>query len=69
MATKYDDSFYQKVGVIKSQCIYKAIWMPTIGEELSVQSEDDNKHAVAVIKDGQIRLVAIISFLHLYLWR
>ena len=43
--------------------------MPTIGEKLSVQSEDDNKHAVTVIKDsqivGQIRFVTIISLLSL----
>ena len=69
MASKYDNRYYQEVGVIKSHYVYKAIWMPTIGEKLSVQFEKNNKHVVALIKDnqivGQIRLVAIISLLRL----
>ena len=65
MASKHDNRLYQKVSVIKGHCVYKAIWMPTIDEKLSVQSEDNNEHAVAVIKDGQtvnqIQFVTTIS--------
>ena len=43
--------------------VYKAIWTPTIGKELSVQPKDNNKHSIAVIKD-EIRFVTIISLLH-----
>ena len=52
---KYDSKSYQKVSVIEGHHVYRAIWMPTICKELSVQSKDDNEHdknAVAVIKDG-----------------
>ena len=52
MASKYNSNYYHKVSVIKGHHVYKAIWMPTIGEKLSVQSEDNNKHAIAVVKDG-----------------
>ena len=55
MGSKYDSKTYQKVIVIEGHQIYKAIWTPTTGKELSVQSEDDNEHnehSVAVIKDG-----------------
>ena len=52
MASKYDSNYYHKVSVIKGHHICKAIWTPTIGEELSVQFEDDNERAIAVIKDG-----------------
>ena len=55
VVSKYDSKSYQKVNVIEGHHIYKAIWMPTIGEELSVQSRNDNKHnehVVAVIKDS-----------------
>ena len=36
MASKYDNRFSQKVGVIKSHRVCKAIRMPRIGEKLSV---------------------------------
>ena len=32
------------MSVIKVHYIYEVIWMPTIAEELLVQSEYDNKH-------------------------
>ena len=41
------------MGVIESH-VYKAIWMPTIDEKLSLQIEDNSEHTVAVTKDGQM---------------
>ena len=32
--------------------IYKSIWTPFIGEELVVEAEESNEHAVAVMKDS-----------------
>ena len=37
--------------------IYKRIWTPSIGEQLSLPAEENNcfdKHAVAVVKDGEV---------------
>ena len=61
----FDSKSYQKVSVIEGHHVYEAIWMPTTGKELSVQSVDDNKqdeHAVAVIKDGL--LWGLFGYLH-----
>ena len=48
-------NYYEKVSVVKGHHIYKAIWTPMIGEELPVQSEDNNyhnEHTIAVMMDG-----------------
>lgn len=40
--------------VVRGHHIYKDIWTPYVGEELFVQTEDENEHdehAVAIIKD------------------
>ena len=46
--------WYKKARVVKGYHIYKAVWMPVIGEELHTKLEKDNEHAVAVILDGCI---------------
>ena len=51
MASEGSDS-YEKMSVIRGHHIYKSVWIPFIGEELVVEAEDSNKHAVAVMKDG-----------------
>ena len=65
--SKYDNIFSQKVGVTESHRVYKANWMPTISEKLSVQSKDNIEYAIAVIKDdqivSQIHFVIILSLL------
>ena len=46
---------YKKASVVKGHNIYKAVWLPVIGEELRTKLEKDNEHdehAVAVILDG-----------------
>ena len=43
MTSKYVNKYNQKMSVIKVHYIYEAIWMPTIAEELLVQSGHDNK--------------------------
>ena len=50
-------SAYEKKSVVRGHHIYKALWTPSIGEELLVEREDGNQHddhAVAVIKNGDI---------------
>ena len=54
LSTTTGTLYYQKVGAFKGHCVHKATWMPTIGEKLSVKSEEDNKYTITVIKDGQI---------------
>ena len=51
------ESSYKKRSVVRGHHIYKRVWTPVVGEELSLKTEDGNlhdKHAVAVIKDRQI---------------
>ena len=43
--------YYEKASVVKAHHVYKAVWTPFLGEELSVQPEDHNdhdEHAIAV---------------------
>ena len=43
--------------VIRGHHVYKTIWTPYIGEELVLASEESNlfdRHAVAVLKNGEI---------------
>ena len=43
--------YYEKASVVKGHHVYKAVWTPFLGEELSVQPEDHNdhdEHAIAV---------------------
>ena len=61
MASKYDSNYYHKVSVTKGHHVYKAIWMPTIGEKLSVQFEEEKKRTIVVIKDGL--LLGLFSYL------
>ena len=44
--------YYDKVSVVKGHHVYKAVWTPFIGEELPVQPEYHEEHAVAVTRDG-----------------
>ena len=48
---------YEKESVVRGHHIYKSVWTPVIGEELSVEREQNNqhdRHAVAVVKDDAI---------------
>ena len=36
--------YYEKASVVKGHHVYKAVWTPFLGEELSVQPEDHNDH-------------------------
>ena len=48
--------YYEKASVVKGHHVYKAVWTPFLGEELSVQPEDHNdhdEHAIAVTRDGR----------------
>ena len=43
--------------MIRGHHIYKSIWTPVVGEELTLQREDSNDHdihAVAVVNDGDV---------------
>ena len=44
--------YYEKASVVKGHHVYKAVWTPFIGEELPVQPEYHEEHAVAVTRDG-----------------
>ena len=47
----------EKATVIRGHHVYKDIWTPYVGEELSLSPEDDNDHdryAVAVVKGRNI---------------
>ena len=49
--------YYEKASVVKGHHVYKAVWTPFWGEELSVQLEDHNdhdEHAIAVTRDGHV---------------
>ena len=49
--------YYEKASVVKGHHVYKAVWTPFLGEELSVQPEDHNdhdEHAIAVTRDGHV---------------
>ena len=51
------DSSFEKASMIRGQHIYKSIWTPVVGEELTLHREDSNDHdihAVAVVKDGDV---------------
>ena len=46
---------HEEASVIRGHHVYKSVWTPEVGEELS--TEDGNEHdkyAVAVIKDGYV---------------
>ena len=45
--------YYEKASVVKGHHVYKAVWTPFLGEELSVQPEDHDEHAIAVTRDGR----------------
>ena len=43
--------------VVRGHHVYKVVWTPVIGEELSVKSEENNDHdrrAIAVMKDREV---------------
>ena len=51
------DSSFEKASMIRGHHIYKSIWTPVVGEELTLQQEDGNDHdihAVAVVGDGDV---------------
>ena len=51
------DSSFEIASMIRGHHIYKSIWTPVVGEELTLQREDSNDHdlhAVAVVKDGNV---------------
>ena len=46
-------SVFNKDSVVRGHHIYKTYWMPVVGEELTLETEDDNEHnehTVAVMK-------------------
>ena len=46
---------FEKASVVRGHHIYKAVWMPTLGEELLLEPEDDNEHdkyAVSVVRSS-----------------
>ena len=46
--------------------MYKTYWTPVVGEELTLETEDDNEHdehAVAVMKDGYMYIVGHVPCL------
>ena len=48
---------YGKSSVIRGHHVYKAIWTPIVGENLSLQLEEENEHdnhAVVVMSDNTI---------------
>ena len=50
---------------VRGHHIYKAIWTPVIGEELTVVPEEGNDHdphAVAILKDEMMLLSRILFF-------
>ena len=50
-------SVFNKDSVVSGHHIYKTYWTPVVGEELRLETEEDNKydeHAAAVMKDGYI---------------
>ena len=50
-------SVFNKDSVVRGHHIYKTYWTPVVGEELTLEMEDDNEHgehAVAVMKDGYL---------------
>ena len=51
MARQCASKSYQKPSVVKG---HHVIWTPEVGEELPVNCEYSNEHAVAVLKDGEI---------------
>ena len=43
--------------IVRGHHIYKVVWTPVIGEELTVIPEENNdhdRHAIAVMKDGEV---------------
>ena len=51
------DSGFQLEGVVRGHHIYKSVWTPFIGEDLSLQQEPDNSYdsfAVTVMKEGHV---------------
>ena len=65
--------YYEKASVVKGHHVYKAVWTPFWGEELSVQPEDHNdhdEHAIAVTRDGRTvghvpRIISRVSWFFL----
>ena len=48
---------HEETSVIRGHHVYKSVWTPEVGKELSLVTEDGNEHdkyAVAVIKDGYV---------------
>ena len=47
-------SVFNKHSVVRGHHIYKTYWTPVVGEELTLETKDDNEHDehdVAVMKD------------------
>ena len=56
-AHEADTAVYVIDSVVRGHLIYKSVWSPVIGEELSLQKEHGNPHddfAVAIIKNHQV---------------
>ena len=50
-------SIFNKDNVVSGPHIYETYWTPVVGEEITLQTEDDNEHdehTVTVMKDGYI---------------
>ena len=48
--------YYEKASVVKGHHVYKAVWTPFLGEELSVQPEDHNDHDDPAFIHALVRL-------------
>ena len=58
-------SVYEKENVVRGHHIYKASWTPSIGEELSVEREDDNQHDNGNIIVHVLRSISRVSWFFL----
>lgn len=68
-STAAHSTVYTQEGVIRGHHIYKRIWTPFIGEELSLQQERTNRHdyfAVTVMRDGSVVGRVPREFSHAY---
>ena len=45
-------NYFKSESVVKSDHVYRAIWTPVTGEELTAQPENHNDHAVLLTTDS-----------------
>ena len=64
MASQCPCKSYEKASVVKGHHVYKVIWTPEVGEELPVDCEYSNEHAITVLKYGEIVSHLLGTILH-----